>query len=65
MKDEEDHIDFLKTQLDLIERIGLELYTQKHVGGLKSEARAEVSVVWPGRSASTRFALPGRTKNAQ
>ncbi len=37
MKDEEDHIDFLETQLDLIERIGLELYTQKHVGGLESE----------------------------
>ena len=37
MKDEEHHIDFLETQLDLINRIGLELYTQKHVGGLESE----------------------------
>ena len=37
MKDEEDHIDFLETQLDLIKRIGLELYTQKHVGGLEGE----------------------------
>ena len=37
MKDEEHHIDFLETQLDLIERIGLELYTQKHVGGLESD----------------------------
>jgi bacterioferritin len=37
MKDEEEHIDFLETQLDLIQRIGLELYTQKHVGGLKKE----------------------------
>ena len=37
MKDEEHHIDFLETQLDLIQRIGLELYTQKHVGGLESE----------------------------
>ena len=36
MKDEEHHIDFLETQLDLIKRIGLELYTQKHVGGLES-----------------------------
>src|ERR1700735_4795642 len=36
MKDEEDHIDFLETQLDLIGRIGLELHTQKTVGGLKS-----------------------------
>ena len=37
MKDEEHHIDFLETQLDLIGRIGLDLYTQKHVGGLESE----------------------------
>jgi bacterioferritin len=37
MKDEEDHIDFLETQLDLIGRIGLELYTQSHVGGLESK----------------------------
>lgn len=37
MKDEEKHIDFLETQLDLIVRIGLELYTQSHVGGLESE----------------------------
>ena len=37
MSDEEHHIDFLETQLDLIKRIGLELYTQKHVGGLESE----------------------------
>src|ERR1700745_4527631 len=37
MKDEEHHIDFLETQLDLIKRIGLELYTQKHVGGLEKE----------------------------
>src|SRR6478736_9134399 len=37
MKDEEEHIDFLETQLDLINRIGLELYTQKHVRGLESE----------------------------
>jgi bacterioferritin len=37
MTDEEHHIDFLETQLDLIKRIGLELYTQKHVGRLESE----------------------------
>jgi bacterioferritin len=36
-KDEEHHVDFLETQLDLIGRIGLELYTQSHVGGLESE----------------------------
>jgi bacterioferritin len=37
LKDEEDHIDFLETQLDLIKRVGLELYTQKHMGHLKGE----------------------------
>lgn len=37
MKDEEGHIDFLETQLDLIGRIGLELYTQKHIGGLEGD----------------------------
>jgi len=38
MKDEEHHIDFLETQLDLIKRIGLELYTQKHMGHLEGES---------------------------
>jgi bacterioferritin len=37
MTDEEHHIDFLETQLDLINRIGIELYTQNHFGELKSE----------------------------
>jgi bacterioferritin len=37
MTDEEGHIDFLETQLDLIKRVGLELYTQKHIGGLEKE----------------------------
>jgi bacterioferritin len=34
MKDEEGHIDFLETQHDLVKRVGLELYTQKHIGEL-------------------------------
>jgi bacterioferritin len=34
MADEEGHIDFPETQLDLIGRIGLERYTQAHVDGL-------------------------------
>jgi len=37
MKAEEHHIDFLETQLDLVKRVGLELYTQKHIGGLEGE----------------------------
>jgi len=34
MADEEGHIDFLETQLDLIKRVGLERYMQSHIGGL-------------------------------
>jgi bacterioferritin len=35
MQDEEGHIDFLETQLELVGRIGIELYSQAHVGGLE------------------------------
>ena len=39
MTDEEHHIDFLETQLDLVEKLGLQLYTQAHIGKPeKSEA---------------------------
>jgi bacterioferritin len=34
MKDEEGHIDFLETQLDLVGKLGLELYSQHHIGKL-------------------------------
>jgi bacterioferritin len=33
--DEEHHIDFLETQLELIKQLGVQLYSQKHVGGLE------------------------------
>ncbi|MFT4099381.1 MAG: bacterioferritin [Rhodoblastus sp.] len=33
--DEEDHIDFLETQLELIKQVGVQLYAQKHMGGLE------------------------------
>jgi bacterioferritin len=32
MHDEEEHIDFLETQLDLVAKLGLELYAQNHIG---------------------------------
>ena len=32
LKDEEHHIDFLETQLDLIEKLGIQLYSQHHIG---------------------------------
>jgi bacterioferritin len=35
MADEEGHIDFLETQLELIRQVGLQLYAQKHIGELK------------------------------
>ena len=34
LHDEEGHIDFLETQLDLIGKLGLELYAQHHIGEL-------------------------------
>ena len=34
-EDEEHHIDFLETQLELIKQVGAELYAQKHMGGLE------------------------------
>ncbi|WP_298358134.1 bacterioferritin [Rhodoblastus sp.] len=34
--DEEEHIDFLETQLELIKQVGVELYAQKHIGELSS-----------------------------
>ncbi|MDT3684244.1 MAG: bacterioferritin [Pseudorhodoplanes sp.] len=35
MKDEEGHIDFLETQLDLVAKLGVELYSQHHIGELE------------------------------
>jgi bacterioferritin len=37
MHDEEDHIDFLETQLDLVAKLGLELYAQHHIGKLDDD----------------------------
>jgi bacterioferritin len=31
---EEEHIDFLETQIELIKQVGVQLYSQKHIGGL-------------------------------
>jgi len=37
MRDEEAHIDFLETQLGLVERLGAELYAQHHIGELDED----------------------------
>ena len=37
MKDEEGHIDFLETQLDLVKDLGVQLYSQKHVGSIEAD----------------------------
>jgi bacterioferritin len=34
MHDEEKHIDFLETQLDLVDKLGIQLYGQAHIGKL-------------------------------
>ena len=34
MHDEEHHIDFLETQIDLVAKLGLGLYAQRHIGDL-------------------------------
>jgi bacterioferritin len=33
--DEEDHIDFLETQIELIKQVGLPLYSQAHIGKME------------------------------
>ena len=35
IKSEEAHIDFLETQLELIKQLGVQLYSQKHMGELE------------------------------
>jgi bacterioferritin len=37
MTDEEGHIDFLETQLDLVEKLGVQLYAQHHIGKFDDE----------------------------
>jgi bacterioferritin len=37
MHDEEEHIDFLETQLDLVDKLGLQLYAQAHIGELEDD----------------------------
>ena len=34
-EDEEGHIDFLESQLELIKQVGAQLYAQKHIGSLQ------------------------------
>jgi bacterioferritin len=38
MADEEHHIDYLETQLDLVAKLGLELYAQHHIGKLEEDS---------------------------
>ena len=37
MADEEHHIDFLESQLDLVNQLGVQLYAQHHIGKLDEE----------------------------
>jgi bacterioferritin len=36
IRSEEKHIDFLETQMELIKQVGVQLYSQKHIGELDS-----------------------------
>ena len=35
--DEEEHIDFLETQIELVKQVGIQLYAQKHIGELEDD----------------------------
>ena len=35
ISDEEEHIDFLETQIELIKQVGVQLYAQKHIGEME------------------------------
>jgi len=37
MADEEGHIDFLETQIDLVEKLGVQLYSQHHIGEMDGD----------------------------
>jgi bacterioferritin len=37
MQDEEGHIDFLETQLDLVDKLGVQLYAQHHIGEMDED----------------------------
>src|SRR5947208_2203429 len=39
MHDEEEHIDYLETQLDLVAKLGLELYAQHHIGETDDDSK--------------------------
>jgi bacterioferritin len=38
MHDEEEHIDYLETQLDLVAKLGVELYSQHHIGEAEGDS---------------------------
>ena len=59
MADEEDHIDFLETQLDLVEKLGIQLYSQAHVGKPEKPGGGD-----QGRRAEPRSALLSRKSGA-
>jgi bacterioferritin len=40
MHAEEGHIDFLETQIDLVSKLGVELYSQHHIGKLDDDHKA-------------------------
>src|ERR1700685_3913142 len=47
MHDEEEHIDFLETQLSLVGQLGVELYAQHHIGELEERENCPAPPVDP------------------
>ena len=64
MSDEEHHIDFLETQLDLVAKLGVELYAQRHIGemGEGGEDSGSFTAASPTRKyfLNSRFCARGR-----
>ena len=63
MKDEEEHIDFLETQLDLVAKLGVELYSQHHIGKLDDRRLTSSSaIVQRAARSMPRTALRGSSR---
>jgi bacterioferritin len=57
MKDEEGHIDFLETQIDLVGKIGVELYSQRHIGSLDDGCHAALPLFGNARAGRGHFCV--------
>ena len=61
MKDEEHHIDFLEKQLDLVAKLGVELYSQHHIG--KIEESHGLAAVGRAATVNNKLIEPASSPN--